>query len=152
MSLESITSALENFDLGSLLPDLFSMLSTVQGLCTLVMMFAPLLLLGLGIWYLFWPRKEVGARSGFYAYFAMGSEEAWLYTQKMAGLVWTGLGGLLTIIMAIVCITQSGNDASQVADTTKTWMIWQIILVGLSWLTLHILPAVFFDRAGNRRK
>ena len=151
MSLESITSALENFDLGSILPDLFSLLSSMQGLCTLVMMVSPLLLLGLGIWYLFWPRKTVGARSGFYAYFAMGSEEAWLYTQKMAGLVWTGLGGLLTIIMAIVCIAMSGSNMSQIAGTTQTCMIWQIILVGLSWLALNILPAVFYDKSGNRR-
>ena len=152
MSLDSITSALENFDLGAILPDLFALFSSVQSLCVLLLMISPLLLLGLGVWYLFWPRKEVGRRSGFTTYFATGSQEAWLFTQKMAGLIWAVLGGVLTIVMGIVCISLSGNDMRQVTQTTQSCLIWQIILVAISWLTLHILPAVFFTKTGERRR
>ena len=150
MSLDSITSALENFDLGSMLPDLFEFLSSIQGLCTLVLIISPLVLLLLGLWYLFLPRKEVGKRSGFCTYFGMGSEAAWFFTQKIAGMVWGGLGLILLIIMAIVAAGFS-DDMSIVTDTTKTCMIWQIVLVGLSWLALHIVPGVFYDKAGKLR-
>ena len=152
MSLDSITSALENFDMGAMMPDLFSFLSSAEGLCKLLLMISPLLLLFLGLWYLFLPRKEVGSRGGFLTYFALGSEEAWLYTQKMAGLIWSCLGGVLTIVMIIVCVNMSGNDLNLVADTTKTALIWQIVLVFLSWLALNILPFIFFSKDGRRKR
>ena len=151
MSFESITAFLENFDLTKFVPDLSNLLSSMESLCTFAMLVGPLLLLGFGIWYLFWPRKKVGSRGGFYAYFAMGSKEAWNYTQRMAGLIWTGLGGVLLLVMAIVCITMDGTS-DQLMRTAMTCMIWQASLAVLSWGVISALPIIFFTKDGRRRK
>ena len=151
MSLDSITSALENFDLGAILPDLLGFFSSLQTLCVLAMMIGPVVMLALGIWYLFFPRRDVGHRGGFQAYFALGSEAAWLFTQKMAGLVWTGLGGILTLVMGIMCLNLSG-ELNEVTQLAHTCLIWQVVLAALSWIALKVLPAVFYNRDGQRRR
>ena len=151
MSLSSITSMFEEFSLSEFVPDLFDFLSSLETLRKLALLIGPLFMLGYGIWFLFWPRKKVGHLSGFFAYYAMGSKEAWDFTQKMAGLIWTALGGGLLLFMGIRCATLSG-EADQVIHAVMVCMFWQAGLALLSWLAIRILPAIFFDKDGNRKR
>ena len=151
MSLESITSAVEEFDLGAILPDLAGFLSNLQTMYRIALIVGPIVILVLGLWYLFLPPKNVGSRAGFLTYYAIGSPAAWKFTQRMAGIIWTALGLILVIIMGIHCGSLP-EDMSEAAHLTLSCLTWQVLLAAIFRLVISVLPAVFFDRAGNRRK
>jgi uncharacterized membrane protein len=140
-----------NVDIAALVPDLSSLLGRVQLFSALSVLLGPVLLLLFGGWYLLAPPKEANHKIGFRTYFGMGSVAAWQYTQRLAGIIWAGLGAALLLIMAIVCLTFIGKDAGRIAGTAFTCLVWQAILTLLSRLVIAILAAKHFDKDGNRR-
>lgn len=150
--MDFITGLLDGLDLTKLVPDLSTFLGQLQLICTLAVLLGPLLFLGFGLWYLLCPPKEANHSIGFRTYFGMGSVDAWKYTQRIAGTVWTVLGAVLLIIMGIVCITFGSKDVAHVAHSAVISLLIQAILGLLSWAVISILAAVNFDKDGHRRK
>ncbi len=84
------------------LPDLEHMFDKVEILLRVVVMAGPLLLLGFGLLYLLASPKEANHTLGYRFYWGMSSVEVWQFTQRLAGMVWTVLGLVLSIAMAVV--------------------------------------------------
>ncbi len=140
------------FDFAALVPDLPSLLEKVCAIVRLAIFVGPILLLVQGLFYLMFPPKEANHRMGFRTYFGMGSVEAWQYTQRMAGLIYSFLGGALLVIALIVSLVLIGKDPHRLVNISASCLLWQAILALLARLSVGVLAAVYFDRNGYRRR
>ena len=150
-SFEDIKHLMDNFDPASLLPDLSSMAGLVATITRLAVLIGPLTLLVLGLLYFFVSPKEANYRFGYRCYFGMGSEEAWRFTQRIAGILWAALGLVLTILMLIISGGYGSKDIAQVISSGLKCLIWEIVLTGLSVLAINVLTMLRYDRKGLRR-
>ena len=151
-SFEDIKGLMDNFDPASLLPDLSSMAGIVATITRLAVIVGPLVLLVLGLLYFFAAPKEANYRFGYRCYFGMGSEEAWRFTQRLAGILWAALGLVLTILMLIISGGYGSKDISQVISSGFRCLIWELVLTGLSVLAINLLTMLRYDRKGLRRR
>lgn len=147
-----IITKIFDLNLGDLVPELDSVLGLIRFALKAAVLLGPVILLVLGLIYLFRPPKEANHRFGFRTYFGMGSVEAWRFTQRIAGLAFTALGGILLIIMFIVVLSFGKDDYMAMARGAMTSLLWQAGLTVLTWLALNITAAVTFDKDGNRRR
>lgn len=151
--MDFISSLLDGLDnIGNLVPALEKLLSSAQLWLTIVLLIGPVAMLILGVIYLFLPPKEANHHIGYRTYFGMGSVEAWLHTQKLAGIIYGGLGIILGIIMIIVSASLKNKDMMQAFTSAITWLFVQVGIVLLVYLGMFVYTAIVFDRHGNRRR
>ena len=151
--MDFISSILDGLDnVGKLVPDLESLLSSIQLWVSVFLLIGPLCMLALGIIYLFLPPKEANHRIGYRTYFGMGSIDAWKQTQKIAGIVYIALGLLLSAVMGIICLTLGNKEGLQIGATALVCLCIQIVAVLLVYLGMFAYTAIAFDKDGNRRK
>ena len=147
-----LISNLFDMDLSKLVPKLPVFLGFVNTFLVLAVLIGPILLVVLGALYLFKPAPEANFKYGFRTYFGMGSIEAWQFSQRIAGLIFGGLGVLLLVIMLIVVLTFIGKDLFRIAGTTIVCLIIQAVLTLAARVTISVLCWKYFDKDGNRRK
>ncbi len=150
-SFEDIKVLMDNFDPASLLPDLTTLPGIVATLTRLAVLIGPIVLLTMGILYFLAAPKEANYHFGYRCYYGMGSEEAWRFTQRLAGILWIGLGAVLTIVMLIISGSYGKKDISEVISSGLTSLIWEIGLTAISCLAINITAMVRYDRKGCRR-
>lgn len=151
MTIENIKQLMDNFDFAMLLPDIMSVMNGIITIARIALFIGPLLLLGLGMHYFLTAPKEANYTSGYRCYWGMGSEEAWRFTQKLAGVLWSLAG--VTMLLGCVLLSQ-GFPTLEPAD-----VLWKIIfcLVFQGGIVLAIRVLIYvivmfrFDRKGNRR-
>lgn len=152
LDLESIKALMDGFDPASLLPDLSKVFGSLATLCRYAVMAGPVILLVLGLAYLFLAPKEANYYFGYRCYYGMGSVHAWRFTQRIAGLLLSLLGLVLTIIMFIISGSFASMEVTDMVWKAVSCLVWQAVLVILVTLTINILAAIFFDRKGEFRK
>lgn len=149
--MDAIMNLLKEFDPAALLPDISLVVGIMEVFARLLILAAPLLLLGLGLAYYFKPIKEANHIFGYRTYFGMGSVEAWRFTQKLAGYLYMGLGGLLTLAMIIVNLALIGKDTVTILTTAAICLFIEVILTAIGVLALNIFLLIRYDRDGYRR-
>lgn len=152
MNLDSIKELMDHFDPASLLPDLGTVIGKVELVCRIAVIAGPLVLLVMGLIYLFLTPKEANHYIGYRCYYGMGSVQAWRFTQRVAGLLFAGLGLILTVIMLIVSGGFSGMEAMDMVWRAVTCLIWQGVLALLATLGVNICAMVFFTAKGEPRR
>ena len=80
LDIESIKSLMDGFDPAALLPDLSDLFGSLATLCRFAVMIGPVVLLVLGLAYLFLSPREANYYFGYRCYFGMGSVQAWRFT------------------------------------------------------------------------
>ena len=150
-SFEDIKVLMDNFDPASLLPDLTSVVGVVETLTRLAVVAGPILLLVLGILYFFAAPKEANYHFGYRCFFGMGSQEAWCFTQRFAGIVWAVLGLILTIVMTLITGGFDGKPVMDMIATGLKCLLWEVILTCLSRLVINLVVTFRFDRNGLPR-
>ena len=150
-SFEDIKVLMDNFDPASLLPDLSTFPGIVATLTRFAVLAGPIVLLVMGILYFLVSPKEANYHFGYRCYFGMGSEEAWRFTQRLAGIVWAVLGLALTIVMVIISGSYGSKDISEVINSGLKCLLWEIGLTAASCLVINITAMVRYDRKGLRR-
>ncbi len=150
-SFEDIKVLMDNFDPAALLPDLTTMAGTVATATRLAVLVGPIVLLVMGILYFFASPKEANYHFGYRCYFGMGSEEAWRFTQRFAGIVWMALGGVLTVVMLLVSGGYGSKEIPEIISSGLTSLLWEIGLTAVSCLAINITAMVLYDRKGMRR-
>ena len=140
-----------DFNYASLLPDMDMLLGILRVGMLGAVLVGPVALLIFGLLYLLRPAKEANYSFGFRTYFGMGSQEAWRFSQKIAGMLFTAIGGMMLLAMVIVVILFAEQDPFSVASTAFYCLFWQLISVLLAWLTTAVLAAIYFDADGGRR-
>ena len=146
-----VKSLLGDFDPTALLPDLWAIFDNLDVALRVLVLAGPLCLLGLGLLYLLAPPAEANHIFGYRHFWGMSSVEAWRFTQKTAGLVWTGLGLVLTIIMAFLCNGYRELAAEAMLTSALTSVLVELLLVFLSTLLINTLVIFHFDHRGTRR-
>lgn len=145
-------SFFQDFDFAKLLPEPEKFLGSLEGWIRFFVLLGPLVLLGLGIWYYYCPPKEANYRAGFRTYFGMGSVEAWLFAQRLAGKAYLILGGGLTALMLVISLFFSGKNAMATIIVALICVIVELLLVIGVWVLIYMLVYRAYDKDGNRRK
>lgn len=152
MDLEQIKSLLEGFDIAEFLPELDTVMGWVEMLLRIAVMAGPLLLLGFGLLYLVAPPKEANHGLGFRCWWGMASLQAWQFTQRIAGLVWSALGVVLTIVMAVICNAWKPEAPMEMVWSAVSCLLWEIGLIFVSCIGIYAAVIIFFDKDGFRRE
>ena len=149
--IDFVKSLLTDFDPTALLPDLGKLFENLELILRIAVLIGPLCLLGFGLCYLLTPAKEANHSYGFRCYWGMSSVEVWQFTQRLAGLVWTGLGLVMTIVMAIICNGYREMAQEAMIYSAITAILWELGLIVASIIAINITVIVLFDRKGYRR-
>ncbi len=149
--MDKLTGLLNDFEIANILPNLESFSGKIVFLLRLCVMAGPLILLGLGLWYLFLPPQEANYRAGFRTLWGMGSVAAWHFVQRIAGLSFTALGFLLSAIMAIICSRYRKIDLLAAAESAFRCLLWEVILIIICTVAIQVTALVFYDWHGVRR-
>ena len=149
--MDALKSLFEDFDLAAFLPDVTSALGWVESTLRVLVMAGPLLLLGFGMLFLLAPPKEANYGLGFRCWWGMASLEAWQFTQRLAGLVWSAMGVGLTVIMALICNAFRRMDPMVMVWCAFWCLIAELVLILASWIFINVKLYHRFDRWGFRR-
>ena len=138
--------------LDKIVPKLNTLLSDIRLWIGLLLYVGPVLLIVLGLFFIFLSPKEANHRLGYRSIYGMGSVPAWRFSQKLGGMVLGGLGLVLLIMALIVSATVSGKELNDVMETVFTWLIVQASGTLLAYIGVEITLIVRYDLAGNLRK
>ena len=152
MDLESLKNLLNDFDASKLLPDLGSLLGKLELAMRILVIAGPIVMVVLGLLYLFAAPKEANHHFGYRCYFGMGSVDAWRYTQRVAGIAWTGLGAILTVVMLVVSSGFADQNAIDMVTSAIFCVLWQAGLLLAAHFVIRAIVAVRFNRHGEYRR
>lgn len=151
MDINSIGALFEDFDLAAFLPEINTLVGWVETLLRLCVMAGPLLLLGFGLLFLLAPPKEANHGIGYRFWWSMASLDAWRYTHRLVGLVWSGLGGVLTIIMALICNAFRRMEPMDMVWCAAKCLGWVLALTAIACIAINVMVVITFDKDGYRR-
>lgn len=152
LDIESIKELMDAFDPAALLPELGDIFSVIATVCRVAVLVGPIILLVLGLAYLFLAPKEANHYFGYRCYFGMGSMEAWQFTQRLSGIILGSLGLILTGVMLVISGSFSGMDAMDVVWKAFWCLVWQGVLALIANIAIWITAALRFDAKGNFRR
>ena len=152
MTKEDLTSLLEGADLSKLLPELDGIVDKMVPIMKVALMAGPVIFLILGLLYLFATPKEANYKFGYRCYFGMGSVNAWRYTQRLAGIVFTGVGLILTLVMLFITGGFADMDVMDMLWKAMKCGIWEAAIIGISCLLVNLVVMFYFDAKGNIRR
>jgi uncharacterized membrane protein len=145
-------SFFQDFDFAKLLPEPEKFMNSLEGWIRFFVLLGPLVLLGLGLWYYFYPPKEANYRAGFRTYFGMGSVEAWRFSQRIAGLVFAPLGLVLTVIMVLICGGFGDMPTMDLVWKAVRCLLWEIGFVTVACLGINLFVMIKFTFSGEIRQ
>ena len=150
--MDDILSLLQDFDVANFLPAPEDYVRSLVGWVRFAVLLGPLILLVLGAWYYFAPPKEANHSVGFRTYWGMGSVKAWLFSQKLAGISFLALGGILLVLSFLISLTFNGDRAMGMINTALVLLVIQLLLVLGLWIVLNLLIYRAFDKDGKPRR
>lgn len=149
---ESLKKAFENFDLATLFPKLDSVFGKITLICRVCVLVGPILLLILGLCYLFLAPKEANYYFGYRCYYGMGSVHAWRFTQRIAGMILGSLGLVLTVVMAVLSLGFAAMEIEAMVWRAVWCLVWEAVLSLLATLAINGIAMYWFDRKGELRR
>lgn len=152
LDIDSIKKTLDSLDPAALLPDLPNLFSKAALICRIAVLIGPVILLVLGLAYLFLSPKEANYYFGYRCYYGMGSVQAWRFSQRIAGLIFGGLGLVLTVVMFFLSVSFRSSAPMDMAWSAFRCLIWQAVLALLATLAVNLLCVFFFDAKGEPRR
>lgn len=153
--MEKLMAFFEGFDvekLGEMLPSAESLMSGLTGWMRLLVLIGPMLMLGFGIYYLFFAPKEANHAMGYRFFYAMSREEVWQHAQRLAGIAYAALGGILFIIIGLISLSFGRLATPDLVWLAVKCLIWEVVLVIVATLAVDILIVVLYDYNGDPRK
>ena len=152
IDIEGLKKAFENFDLATLFPKLDTVFGRITLICRVCVLVGPILLLILGLCYLFLAPKEANYYFGYRCYYGMGSVHAWRFTQRIAGMILGGLGLILTVVMGILSLGFASMEIEAMVWRAVWCLVWEAVLSLLATLAINGLAMYWFDRKGELRR
>ena len=152
LDIESLKEIMDAFDPASLLPQLETVFEKVDLVCRVAVMVGPVILLIMGLIYLFFSPKEANHYIGYRCYYGMGSVQAWRFTQRLAGMVFGILGLVLTVTMLFVTNGFGGMDVTDLVWKAVSCLVWEAVLALLATLAVNLTALIKFDRKGEFRR
>lgn len=152
MSIEDLKTLMDDFDPAALLPELDTIMGKIEFIMRLAVIIGPVLLLVMGLVYLIASPKEANYYLGYRCYFGMGSVNAWRFSQRIAGIVWTLLGLVLTVVMFLMGGSFRDMEVMDLVWKAVRCMLWEAGLTAVSCLFINTIVAINYDRSGELRR
>ena len=152
LDIDSIKSLMDGFDPAALLPDLSELFGSLSTLCRFAVMIGPVVMLVLGLAYLFLSPREANYYFGYRCFFGMGSVQAWRFTQRIAGMLFGGVGLILTIVMYVISGGFAGMEVVDMVWKAAGCLAWQAVIALVLTLLVNFLAFFFFDAKGRPRR
>lgn len=152
MTIDDFKGLMDGFDPASLLPEVDTIIGKIALVARIAVLIGPVVLLLMGLLYLFASPKEANYYLGYRCYYGMGSEEAWRYTQRIAGIGFGALGLILLIVMLILSGSFGEMETMELLWQAVYCVAWEAGLVAIACITVNTLAAIHFDGKGDRRK
>ena len=152
MSIDDFKTLMDEFDPASLLPELDTLIEKIAFVARIAVMAGPVLLLIMGLLYLFAAPKEANYRFGYRCYYGMGSVEAWQFTQRLAGIVFGALGLILSIVMLLISGGFARMETMDLLWRAIYCVLWQAGFAAIACLSINTAAAIRFDKRGDLRK
>lgn len=150
--MEALKENIDALDFGALVPELNTILGWVETILRLCVMAGPLLLLGFGIVFLLMPPKEANYRLGYRFWWGMASLESWQFTQRVAGMAWSLLGSVLTIVMALKSAALRDLEPMDMVWQAGVYLLWELGLTVLACIIVDLIVIFCYDIKGYRRE
>ena len=151
LSIDSIKELMDGFDPAALLPELDTVFGKIELTCRIAVMIGPVLLILLGLTYMFLAPREANHYLGYRCYYGMGSVQAWRFTQKLSGIVLGGLGLVLTAVMVFMMMSFRGMEVQAMLWRAVKCLIWEAALALLANLAINAAAFFLFDSHGDFR-
>ena len=152
MNLDAIKELLSGAETAvPVVPDAGTLVDKVLPIAKILVVAGPVIMLILGLLYLFAAPREANHHFGYRCYFGMGSEQAWRFTQRIAGIVWTALGVVMTLAMLIVTARFPGLDVLEMLTSAATSVVVEALVLLVATIIIRIIVAARYDRHGERR-
>ena len=152
MTIDDFKGLMDGFEPASLLPELEPILGKLALLARVAVLIGPAALLVMGLLYFFASPKEANYHFGYRCYYGMGSEEAWRYTQRIAGIGLGALGLVLSVVMLLVSGGFAEMETMELLWRAVYCVAWEVGLAAVACLTVNTMAALRFDGKGDRRK
>jgi hypothetical protein len=143
---------MDELNLEALLPELDSLLGWVSFLVRILVMAGPLCMLGLGLYYFLAPPPEANHSAGYRFRYGMARVGSWQFMQKLAGIVYSITGLLLTVIMAFLCARFKYLAPMDMVMTAGKMILWEVGALIVATLGINVTVMILFDHKGKRRK
>jgi len=147
-----VGTAAGEMNLGALLPNIGTVVGLIEFALWLAILAGPLMLLGFGLLFRYRPPAEANFGLGYRFWWGMASLEAWRYTQRLAGIIWTILGVVLTPVMLVVCIILQCCGTMTLAIGAAVCLIIELVLVAAACITINVLVMKKYDKDGYLRE
>ena len=152
MTIEDLTEVLEGSDLGAMLPDLNAIMDKMAPIMRVALLAGPIILLVLGLLYLFASPKEANYKFGYRCYFGMGSVNAWRYSQRLAGVLYILVGLVLTLVMYSATGKFQDMEIMDMLWKAVKCGAWEAVIILLTRVLINSIVAFFFDAKGRLRR
>lgn len=143
---------MDDLDIGSLLPEFDSFLMGLDMFIRICVMAGPLVVLGLGLYYLLAAPKEANHSAGYRFRYGMAKARSWQFMQFLAGAVYSITGLLLSIVMVILCIVIQKMDLMSMAIEAIKLIAWEAGIILAATVGINVTMVMLFDSEGNRRE
>ena len=153
MNLDAIKEFLSGSETAlPVVPDAGTVVDKILPIAKVLVVAGPVIMLILGLLYLFAAPREANHHFGYRCYFGMGSEQAWRFTQRIAGITWTALGAIMTVAMLIVTGRFPKLDVLEMLTSAATSLVTEALVLLAATIIIRITVAAVFDRHGERRR
>ena len=149
--IESLIKLVNDFDFAKIMPELDSVMGWIDLFVRVCVLAAPVAVLFFGLWWLLLPPKEANHHVGYRCFFGMGSVDAWRFTQKIAGVLFTVLGVGLLAISLLVSNRFPDMEPMVMLDKAVVCILWQIGITLVLSLMINLIVALRYDRNGDLR-
>ena len=149
--MDALKSLLTEFDPAAFVPELDTVIGWLELTLRIAVLAGPIVLLVMGLQFLLLPPKEANHIAGYRFFWGMGSVQAWKFTQRLAGMGWTALGLLMTLVMLLITNGYRDMNTVDMAYNAISCIAWEIGLAAVSCLLINIVVMILFDFKGNPR-
>ena len=143
---------MDELDLGKYIPSLESLEASLDLVLRVLVMMGPLALLASGLYYFLAAPKEANWTAGYRFRYGMARVGSWQFMQKLAGIVYSITGLLLTVIMAFLCARFKYLAPMDMVMTAGKMILWELGALIVATLGINVTVMILFDHKGKRRK
>ena len=158
MNLDTIVNKITTFfggesggDPAIRIPDPGALIDNAPVIARVLVVAGPVVMIIMGLLYFFAAPKEANHHFGYRCYFGMGSELAWRFTQRIAGITWMVLGAAMTVTMLIITARFPGQDVLDMLTTAALCLLVETGILLLASIVIRTIVAARYDRHGERR-
>ena len=151
MNLDAILDFFSGAEAAPELPDPSALTGQLETIARVLVVAGPVVMIIMGLLYLYAAPREANHHFGYRCYFGMGSEQAWRFTQRIAGITWTALGVILTIAMLLVTARFSSQDVLEMLTTAIVCVVVEALVLLLATIVIRTIVTARYNRHGERR-